>query len=262
LIADVEHVVYNRDRVSSPPSTWVGLLTEKVPYLFLAGSPQSPSVVGLPDDVQPAFIAQYLSADGVLDPKTRRLVVQEQPLLRVLNFYRDASEAKLLPQNILSVASLEAAWAAYTQNGVAMVAVSARRYLAIRETLPNTGFAAAPGWSRPAPPVAGGWAFVVTDSDPVRQKAAADFIAFFMAPKRIGPLAQAAGWLPTSPEALATWGNNAYLGFLDGQLAAAVAHPVGPEYPQTAARLEKAVVAVLKGVSTPAEAVQAAVSAK
>ncbi len=261
-IADLEHVIYDRDRVPLPPSTWAGVIAQKIAYVFPAGSPQSPSAAGLTDDVQHAFIAQYLSAGGALDPKTRRLALQEQPLLRVLNFYRDASGAGLLPKNILNVVSLDDAWNVYTQEGVAMANVSARRYLANRDTLPNTGFAPAPGWSNPVTPVAEGWALVITTSDPARQKAAADFIVWLMAPERSGALAQAAGWLPTSPKALATWGANPYFEFLDGQLASAVSHPVGPEYTQTAARLQKAMTAVLKGASSPAEAVQAAITSK
>ncbi|MDQ1301349.1 MAG: hypothetical protein QG637_1270 [Chloroflexota bacterium] len=261
-IADLEHLVYERDRVSQPPSTWAGVITQEVAYVFPAGSPQSPSATGLTDDVQHAFIAQYLSAGGTLDPKTRRLALQEQPLLRVLNFYRDASEARLLPKNILNVISLDDAWNIHTQEGMAMANVSARRYLANRDTLPNMGFAPAPGWSNPVMPVAGGWALLVTTSDPARQKAAADLIAWLMAPERSGALAQAAGWLPTSPTALATWGANPYFEFLDSQLASALAHPIGPEYTQTAARLQKAVTAVLKGASSPAEATQAAIAPK
>lgn len=261
-LVDLEHAIYNRDRVSLPPSTWAGAVTQGVPYVFPAGSPQSPSAAGLTDDVQHAFISQYLSAGGTLDPKTRRLALQEQPLLRVLNFYRDAGEAGLLPKNMLSVTSLDDAWNVYTQEGVTMANVSARRYLANRETLPSTGFAPAPGWSNPVLPLADGWALVLTTADPVRQRAAADLIVWLLAAERAGALAQTAGWLPTSPKALATWGANPYFEFLDGQLASAVAHPLGPEYIQTAARLQKAVTAVLKGAASPTEATQAAIAPK
>jgi multiple sugar transport system substrate-binding protein len=261
-LVDLEHAIYNRDLVSSPPSTWAGALTQGVPYVFPAGSPQSPSAAGLTDDVQHAFIAQYLSAGGTLDPKTRRLALQEQPLLRVLNFYRDASEAGLLPKSILNVTSLDHVWNVYTQEGMAMANVSARRYLANRDVLPNTSFAPAPGWSSPVLPLAEGWAVVITTADPLRQRAAADLIVWLLTAERAGALVQAAGWLPTSPKALATWGANPYFEFLDGQLTSAVAHPLGSEYTQTAARLQKAVTAVLKGAASPAEAAQAAIAPK
>ena len=111
-------------------------------------------------------------------------------------------------------------------------------------------------------PIADGWALAITTPDPVRQKAAAELIAWLMAPERAGPWAQAAGWLPTSPAALATWGAAPYHAFLDGQLASAIAAPAGPDNAATAARLQKAVTAVLKGASTPADAVQMALGAE
>ncbi len=102
-VADVEHAVYDRDRVSQPPSTWTGILAEKLPYLFPAGSPQSPAAAPPSEGASRAVISQYLSAGGTVDPKTHRLVLQEQPLLRLLNFYRDAREAGLLPKDVLDV---------------------------------------------------------------------------------------------------------------------------------------------------------------
>jgi len=261
-VADAEHVVYDRHRVSTPPDTWTGVLAEKITYLFPAGSPQSLSVTGLTEDVQSTFLAQYFSAGAGLDARTRRLTVQEQPLVRVLNFYRDATEAGLLPKNAINLVGLDECWAIYAQGGAALANVSARRYLANRESLSDTGYALMPGWANPAPSVAGGWALLVTATDPARQKAAADFIAWLLMPERAGALAQAAGWLPTSPPALATWGVNPYFEFLDRLLSSAIARPVGPEYTAAAGRLQRAVVAVLKNGSPPAEAAQAAVSTK
>ncbi len=262
LVADFEHVVYNREQISQPPSTWAGVLANKIPYLFPVGPPQSSSTSSPTDDVQPAFLAHYVSAGGTLDPRTRRLALQEQPLQRVLSYYRDAREAGLLPANILDIISSDEAWNAYGQGSTAMANVSARRYLVNRDALPNTSYAAAPGWSNPVAPVGGGWALAITTPDAARQRAAAEFIAWLMAPERAGPYAQAAGWLPTAPKALATWGPNPYHEFLGSQLTAAIARPAGPEYAQAAARLQKAITAVLKGSSSPTEAVQAAINPK
>jgi ABC-type glycerol-3-phosphate transport system substrate-binding protein len=261
-VADLEHVIYDRDQVGLPPSTWAGVITQGLPYVFPAGALPAPAAAGLAEELQPTFIAQYLSAGGAFDPKTRRLTLQEQPLARVLGFYRDANEAHLLPKNILNVVNLDDAWNVFSQEDMALANVSARRYLAQREALPNVGFAPAPGWASPTAPAARGWALLITTADPARQKAAADFIAWLMAPERSGAVAQAAGWLPTAPAALKTWGATPYYEFLDGQLASAVGQPIGPEYSQIAARLQKAVAAVLKNAATPSEAAQTAISGK
>jgi ABC-type glycerol-3-phosphate transport system substrate-binding protein len=106
--------------------------------------------------------------------------------------------------------------------------------------------------------VASGWALAVTSADPARQRVAAALIAWLLAPERGGAFAQASGWLPVSPKALETWGADPYYDFLAGQLAVAVSHPIGPDYNLTAARLQRAITAVLKGTVKPTEAVQAA----
>ncbi len=260
-LADVEHVIYNRTRVTELPNTWAGLIANKTPYLFPAGSPQPPSAVAAAEDVQPSFIGQYLSAGGTFDLKVRHLTIQEQPLTRVLSFYADARQAGLLPANLLEITSLDDTWTAYSQGLAPVVNVSARRYLTGRESLKDTGFAPAPGWSNPIRPVASGWALAITTADPARQRAAASLIAWLLDSQRAGALTQAAGWLPTSPKALDVWGTDPYYDFLDGQLAAAVSHPIGTDYGPTAARLQRAVVSVLKGTAKPADAVQTALGA-
>jgi sn-glycerol 3-phosphate transport system substrate-binding protein len=124
----------------------------------------------------------------------------------------------------------------------------------------DTGFAALPGWGGPAAPIPSGWALAVVASDPARRGAAAEFIAWLLAPERAGAWAQGAGWLPTTPAGLATWGADPYYDFLGQQLAGAVSLPAGSDYPQTAVRLQKAVIAVLKDNANPREAADTAIN--
>ena len=172
-------------------------------------------------------------------------------MLRLLNFYRDAGEAGLFPKDVLDVSNLDETWSRYATATRRWRTSARRRYLSNRDALLNTTAAPAPGWSNPVAPIADGWALAITTPDPVRQKAAAELIAWLMAPERAGPWAQAAGWLPTSPATLATWGAAPYHAFLDGQLASAIAAPAGLDNAATVARLQKAVIAVLKGAARP-----------
>ncbi|PKO21215.1 MAG: hypothetical protein CVU38_15900 [Chloroflexi bacterium HGW-Chloroflexi-1] len=260
-IANLEHLGYIRSRVETPPLTWAEFLAGKTPYLFPAGSPQPLSAASPPEDLQPGVIGQYLAAGGTMDPETRQLMLQEEPLLRVLSFYSQARKAGLIPEHAVDMTSLDDTWADYVQGLLPMAAVSAQRFLIEREGLPNIEFAATPGFAGPVTPVTSGWGLAIVTTDPVRQQAAASLIAWLLSPDRAGSWAQATGWLPTSPAAWATWGANPYYEFLDQQLASAVSHPSGPDYAQTAARMQRAVIAVLKGAASPEEAAQTALSA-
>jgi ABC-type glycerol-3-phosphate transport system substrate-binding protein len=260
LALDLEHAVYDRRSIDRAPETWAGLLSGKIPYLFPAASPQPASAVNPMANVQRGILSDYLSAGGLLDPETRELTLQEQPLLRLLTFYADATSAGLLPVRAGEISNLDESWAGYVQNAVPMATANARRYLAERGALPDSGSAAPPGWSAPDASVVGGWALAIVTSDPERQKAAAAFINWLLASERAGSWAQKVGWLPASPEALSTWGDDAYYEFLDQQLQAAVAPPIGSGSAQAALRIQQAVLDVLAGTSRPEEAARAAIT--
>ena len=258
FIADLEHVAYTPGSVKLPPGTWDALLQAKTPYLFPLGSPQPGSTLRSQEDLQHVILSQYLSAGALWQPETRQLTLQAEPLQRLLAFCQAAAQSGILPVNATELTDTDAVWSVYAQGKAPMAYISARRYLAEREMLKNTVFAPAPGYAGQAPPIAGGWVLAIVTTDPVRQQAAADFIVWMLQPENAGGWDLAAQWLPTSPQALAVWGADPYYAFLDGQLARAVNPPVGAEYPQVAARIQKAVLAVIKGETGLPAAVETA----
>ncbi len=137
-----------------------------------------------------------------------------------------------------------------------MADVSARRYLAGLGSLKNSDYAAAPGWQGPAAPIASGWALGILASDPARQRAAADLVAWLLAPDRLGAWSRAAGWLPASTGGWTGWGNSAYYDFLQGQLRSAVLSPAGFADPQAGSQLQKAISGVLQDDLAPADALR------
>ncbi len=247
VFADLGHVVYTPSAVKEPPATWEALLQAKTPYLFPLGSLQPGSTTRSQEDLQQVILSQYLSAGATWQPATRQLALQAEPLQRLLAFYQAAAQSGVLPPSAVELTDTDAVWSVYAQGKARLAYVSARRYLAEREMLKNTLFAPAPGYADQAPPFAGGWTLAIVTTDPVRQRAAADFIAWLLQPENAGGWDLAAQWLPTSPQALAVWGADPYFAFLDGQLARAVSPPVGADFPQVAARIQKAIPAVIKG---------------
>ncbi|HEX9116857.1 MAG TPA: extracellular solute-binding protein [Anaerolineae bacterium] len=255
-IADVEHLAYNRTRVRSAPSTWSDFAANvPMTYLFPIGNAQPPGANSA-DNMSQAFVSQYLSAGGTIDPETRQLVLNETSLLRTLTFYDQVRTANVLPAGASDGVTLDDCWNAYADEHVVLADVSAHRYLIARDSLKNSGYAALPGWNGPATPVASGWAFAILTNDPARKSSAAQLITWLLTPERLAAWTQATGWLPALPLVWSRWGSNAYYDFLQSQLALAVPGPVGLGDPQTATQLERAVTGVLRDRVSPKDAVR------
>lgn len=258
-LANFEHVAYLTGAIPAPPQTWADLLgLDTQSYLFALAAPQPSANMSGYQSLQLTVLSQYLAAGATLDPDNRQLALEQEPLLRLLDFYRQAADGGLLPPNAIELGNLDAVWDIFAQGRLPMAQINARRYLAEGKSLTDVRFAATPGWSAPAVPVAGGWALAVVTADPERQRIAADLIAWLLEPGNAGVLAAAAGWLPSSPAALATWERTPYVEFADDQLGAAVSQPVRLEDSQAIERLQKAIMAVVsEGVSPQAAAAAA-----
>ncbi len=257
-LADVEHAVFLPQQVAEAPPTWEEVVDRRVAYLFALASPPGAGGARPAEGLSHAVIGQYLSAGATLGAD-RRLLLEAQPLLRLLTFYQDATAKGVLPPAALELADGEAVWSIFAQGQAPLASASARKYAAEKGTL-NAGQAAAPGLSGAATPIAGGWALAIVTRDPQRQAAAAQFIAWLLRPDNAGAWAKAGGWLPTSSGGLTAVVTGEHAAFLDSQLAAARSIPVGADYPATAERIQTAIVAVVSGESDAAAATEAAVN--
>jgi len=249
--ADVQHLVYRTTRIRRPPSTWEELLASRATYIFPAA--------GREGVVNDASLIQYLGAGGTFDQKTHQLLLEEEPLREMLTFYQQGWQWGVIPPQVLTFDSVDACWSAYLSAEATMANVSASRYLAERESLKDSGFAPLPTWDGRVATISRGWALAIVTKDPGRQAAAAKFIEWLLAPEHSAAWTRAAGRLPTRRAALNAWGTeDDYYTFLRWQLEAAFYRPSGPDYMETAQRLQQAVRDVLTGAATPEEAVKRA----
>jgi ABC-type glycerol-3-phosphate transport system substrate-binding protein len=257
-LADIEHAAFQPQQVAQAPAIWSEVMDRRTAYLFALASPPGSGGARPAEGLSHAVIGQYLSAGATL-AADRQLLLEPQPLLRLLTFYDDATEAAVLPPASLELADGEAVWSIFAQGQAPLACASARKYAAENSAL-NAGHAPAPGLSGQATPIAGGWALAIVTRDPRRQAAAAEFIAWLLRPENAGAWAKAGGWLPTSSGALTAVGTGDYVAFLDGQLVAARSIPVGPDYASTAERIQAAIVAVVGGKSDAAAATEATIN--
>lgn len=246
--ADLDHMVYNTGKMSVPPSSWPGVLSNPGPYLFPAGGQ-----AGLVND---DFLIQYLAVwpwPQVGNPDAPFL--HEDSLVAVLQFYQNGASRGIFPADMLEFHTTDDCWRDYLASEATMAHVGAHRYLAERERAPSSAVAPIPAIDGPAPAISRGWVLALVATDPVRQTAAVDFLTQLMAPETNASWNRAAGYLPTRQGALASWEEpDSYTAFVEQQLQAARPRPTIPNYTRTAAALQKAVEAVLLGTATPEEA--------
>ncbi len=260
FLSDFDHAVYLPSQVAELPTQWSDILTRQTAYLFPLASLQGGASARPSEALSRAILSQYLSA-GATFGSDRRLVLEAQPLLNLLTFYENGVKAGLLPPSAQELADGEAVWGVFSQGKVPLAYASARRFWTGNATL-NAGFAPAPGMTGPATPIAGGWALAVVTTDPQRQRAAANLIAWLLKPDNASAWSTALGWLPTSPEAVQMLDDGPYRDFLDAQLSAARGLPAGSNYATSAARIQAAVLSVVKGESDAATATNTAINAQ
>jgi multiple sugar transport system substrate-binding protein len=253
LQADLDHLVYSTGRMSLPPSSWPGVLSNPGPYLFPAGGQ-----AGLVND---AFLIQYLAAkpwpseENPEDP-----FLDADGLVAVLQYYQDGASRGIFPIDILDHHTTADSWRAYLAGQATMTQVSAHQYLGERDRVPSSAAAPIPAINGPAAGINRGWALALVTTDPVRQSAAEAFMTQLMDPETNAAWGRANDYLPTRQAALVHWDTgDSYTPFIHQQLQMARPRPAIPNYARTGAALQQAVEDVLTGVATPEEAAAQAI---
>jgi arabinogalactan oligomer/maltooligosaccharide transport system substrate-binding protein len=246
--ANLEHLVYNTGRLTVPPRSWPGVLSNPGTYIFAAGGQG-----GLVND---SFLIQYLSVwawPSASNPDGPFL--DENSLTAVLQFYQDGVTRGVFPPDILGYHSSEDCWQAYQAGKAALTHVSAHRYLVEREGLDGTVAAPIPAINGAASAISDGWVLVLVAAESNRQALAAEFMAQLMAPQTNAAWNRAVSYLPTRRAALAdVMETDSYYRFADEQLQQAQPRPLLLNYAQLAAALQRAVEDVVGGTATPEEA--------
>jgi len=249
---DIEHLIYNTNKLEEPPLTWTDVLTDQVSYVFPAGGRE-----GLVND---AFTIQYLALGGQLVDETGQPALNTELVAQVLQFYRDGYEMGVIPPSVLDFKTLDDCWPVYLSAEVAMTNVNSGLYLADRELLMYTRFASIPTRDGNVATLSQGWAWAIVTSDPTRQALAVQLIEWLMDPKNSAEWNLAAGHLPTRRAAFEVLGSeDSYYPFLSKQLEGARPMPAGAIYSNVARVLQQGVEKVMTGEATTQEAAKAVI---
>lgn len=246
--ADVPHLLYNTKKLDSPPLTWTDVLTHpEARYLFPAGGQ-----AGLATD---SFLIHYLSTGAPLFDEIGQLALDEEAMTAVLNYYAMGIQAGVVPTTVLELESTLDCWPIYLEAKVAMTEMIASHYVANRDLLRNTSYAAIPGQTGPSPTVSQGWMIAVVTTDPYRVEAAARFLEWWLSSENNANWNLAVGTLPVRRSAYQRLGEgDPYFAFLAGMLETAHSYPLATVYREVAAAWQIAIEAVMTGEQTPEEA--------
>jgi multiple sugar transport system substrate-binding protein len=245
--AEVEHLIYNANKIDSAPMTWREVISASVAYIFPAGGEGSL--------VNDSFLIQYLAAGGGLLDESGKPALDKDALVEVLQFYADGLEAGAILPSVLEFADLDDCWVVYVSAQAALSNVSSDRYLADRGLLKNTAFAAIPTRDGNIATLSKGWALAMVTEDSGRQTVAAQLIEWLLVPENNANWNLAAGHLPTRQAAFDYLGTeDQYFPFVRQQLANVYPRPMAAAYDKIGRALQRAVQDVLQGEASPEEA--------
>jgi multiple sugar transport system substrate-binding protein len=251
---DVEHLIYNTNKVSSTPIVWTDVISANTTYVFPAKGTN-----GLVND---SFLIQYLALGGRLRDDEGRPFLDEQALLAILEYYRQGVETDIIPPEVLTVGSPDEVWPNYVAAEVGMAHVNGHRFLRDKGVLGSTEFASIPTRDGTPLTIGRGRSLAIVTHEPDRQAAAAQLIEWLIATDNNVAWSQATSYLPTRYAAFDLIGDeDPYWPFLQHQLEVAVPSPAFPEYDQIGRVLQQAVIEVLSEEATPEEAAASALDA-
>jgi multiple sugar transport system substrate-binding protein len=268
---DCRVLYYRKDLVPTPPRTWAALLEtasrisreRKIAgYLYNAGRWEAAVF-----DHLPMFWAQ----GGELVDAQGRPVFGESPnrerMLNVLAFLRDTIRTGASPRSVLANNDYQQLTSAAVAGDVAMFLGGSWQLRDLQTGLSPEELAK---WDMAPIPQkdagtqstgTGGWVWVVFARDPVRRKAATEFLLTVESPTSVGRISTVTGQLPVRPSVYRNFPffrDNPWYARFGEMLVHGRARPAVPIYPAISEQLQLAVGYVVSGERPPEQALEEA----
>jgi multiple sugar transport system substrate-binding protein len=265
---DCRLLYYRKDLVPTPPATWDELIdvASRVAkekgiggYLYNAGRWEATVF---------DHLAMFWAQGGELVDATGRPVFGEEPhrqrLVDVLAFLRRTIETGASPLAVLSHSDYQQLTSAAVAGDAAMFLGGNWQLGDLEAGLPAAEFAK---WDvAPIPQEAagtsstgtGGWVWVMFARDPVRQRAAAEFLQFVESPANVGRITTATGHLPVRKSVFRDvpfFRDSPWHQKFSEMVVHGKARPAASAYPLISAQLQLAIGAAVAGDKTPEQAV-------
>ncbi|MEO8612648.1 MAG: extracellular solute-binding protein [Chloroflexota bacterium] len=241
---EIEHVAYQ-----SPSADYAHFDS------VLSGGRPLVVPVGQATGISDVFLVQYLAAGGsVVGNHLGALNVEA--LRTVLNFYEQAIDAGVIDPGVLNYPTPQDYQAGLVDGRITAAVVTSSMYLDLLTAGKKLEIAPIPTSSDTPSTLVDGWMWIMTAKDASRQDAARRFLEWVFDPGRQGAYTHAIAMLPSTKAAMRGWGTISYGDFAGDLLANAVLPLDNTESDSTARALQNALVAVISGERTAADAVQ------
>jgi ABC-type glycerol-3-phosphate transport system substrate-binding protein len=203
----------------------------------------------------------YLAAGGTLGNEANEPTLEVEPLTNALNqFSRGRSNAFILLQSS-NLTTFPEVWQLMVDGNANIVQTDFVQYLTNRATVPDSEYAAFPGFEAAMPPLVKGWAWAVSTPDLARQTMAAELINWLTSGPNMGEWSVSASLLPSRRQAFSEWPvNDPYIAFLQSELERAEAFPNAANSTIISA-LSTAVFDVISSSKSPQTAAEEVVAA-
>lgn len=241
-------MAFNPEVIAIPPQDWAQTLSISATLVFPASDPAAMFTQ-----------VQYLAAGGQVQDDQGRPALDEMALLKVLQFYQQASTAGQMPFWLTQYETDDQAWEAWQAGQsdlnitwVSRVLQSPDRVLrgASMPTISGQAYTVSSGWV---------WALSSPSRDPQREALAIRLAEFLCEPNFLGAWTQAAGYLPTRSKALDAWDAGPYADMARTVVASAHQMPSANILAVVGPALRQAVTSVLRQQASPEEAARSAV---
>ena len=245
FVANLEHLVYQTDRLATPPATWKDFLSQEKRLLFAGGSVDGHSV---------SFAwTLYLLGGGQLDEQGN--ILAPSVLESAFELLSDGHKRGLIPDSALTLSSPQAVWTFFVNGGAEMAVSPVSLYLNQQSETGEIGFAPLPTLDGEARSVVTSWSFAVVTQEPERRQRALHLLQQLFAPQVQGEWSWSARQVPTQPDAFAYWNTgDPYTIFLRELLANSVAPPNPHTFDETERILQQTQRDLLAGTISPQQA--------
>lgn len=197
-------------------------------------------------------LALYRSAGGLLQDLQGRPTLDPEFLQQVLQNYKDGIGRGAFPNWLTQVQTPGQAWQAFIEKQGDWVVTWSSNYLS--DLPPDASAAPLPSLGSDPFTLATGWAWSLSDTDPLRRETSVRLMEFLSDSTFLADLTSSAGYLPTRPTALAGWPNQSLQPVISQIVLAAEVRPANELLASLGPVLRDAVLSIFNGEADPAQA--------